>query len=361
MRTAYPQLKVVNNLFGEDIERELRQTAVVLNIHYYENALLETARIFQALSYGAPVVSEESSDQAEHGALDGIVDFAPVDDIPRIIELLRPYVEGAPAAGEKRARIAAFTQRPDNRFRMFFRRFLLSQRMIGYDAFSLRAPNYPMDPNGSTQFCLSLPETPERRDLFLGQNRKNFRIWDGLKATPGWVGAALSYRHMFERLVASGVDRAIVCEDDVLFPADFDDRLAIVQRYLHRHDWDVFSGFIADVHADLTVTAVEEFEGQTFIHVDRTVSMVFNIYNRPIMEFLSKWDSSNTDVDSNTIDRYLERRSGTRAILTLPFLVGHRPDTVSTIWGFQNSEYDDVIEKSEALLAEKIREFQDLR
>jgi hypothetical protein len=363
VRSAYPELKIVNNLYGEDIERELRHTAVVLNVHYYENALLETARIFQALSYGIPVVSEESSDQKEHTDLIGIVDFAPVDDIPRIIELLRPYVEGSSVAIEKRARIATFTQRPDNRFRMFFRRFLLSQRMIGYDAFQLRAPLYPMDLNGSgsAQFCLSLPETPERRDLFLQQNRNDFRLWNGLKATPGWMGAALSYRHMFERLVASDVDRAIVCEDDVLFPVDFNERLAIIQRYLDQHDWDIFSGFVADVHADMTITDVEEFEGQTFVHVDRTVSMVFNIYNRSIMEFLSKWDSSNTDVHGNTIDRYLEGRSRTRAILTLPFLVGHRSDADSTLWGFQNSNYEKLIEKSETLLADKIRDFRNLK
>lgn len=358
VRDAYPGLKIINNLFGEDLERELRQAAVVLNIHYYEDALLETTRIFQALSYGTPVVSEESSDQAEHDALDGIVDFAPVDDIRRIIELLRPYVEDSPANAEKRARIAAFVQRPDNRFRMFFRRFLLSQRMIGYDTFSSRAPNYPMDLDGLTQFCLTLPETPERRDLFIQQNRTDFRLWDGLKATPGWIGAALSYRHMFERLISTGVDQAIVCEDDVLFPADFDARLSIVQRYLNRHDWDVFSGFIADVHDDLTIVDVEEFEGQTFVHVDRTVSMVFNIYNRSIMEFLSAWDPSDTDVDKNTIDRFLEGRPGTRVILTVPFLVRHRSDTTSTIWGFHNSQYEEVIEKSEIALADKIEKFR---
>lgn len=354
MRLAYPELKIVTNLFGEALEQELRQAAVILNIHYYENALLETTRIYQALSYGAPVVSEEGSDQSEHKILEGVVDFAPVDDVERIIELLRPYVKGGADVRRKLADVAAFTQRKDNRFEMFFRRFLLSQRMIGYDAFVLRAPHYPTVLSDKVQLCLSLPETPERRELFIQQEQNAFEIWDGLKATPAWVGAALSYRHMFERIVKSGAEHAVVCEDDVLFPPDFDKRFAIVERYLANQKWDIFSGFIADAHADLNVIHVEEFEGQTFVHVDRTVSMVFNIYSREIMEFLTKWDPENRDVDSNTIDRYLEGHGKTRVILTLPFLVDHRSDASSTIWGFENTQYESVVEQSEIRLAEKV-------
>lgn len=358
VRDAYPDLRIVNNLFGADLERELRRAAVVLNVHYYENALLETTRVYQALSYGTPVVSEMSSDQGEHDVLGGIVDFAPVDDVTRIIELLRPYADAAPEAAERRAAIAAFAARPDNRFEMFFRRFLLSQQMIGYDAFTLRAPDYPMLPEAPVRLCLSLPETPERRDQFLSQAKGGFQVWNGLKATPGWVGAALSYRHMFEKITESGLERAIVCEDDVLFPSDFNRRMDIVERYLKRRDWDVFSGFIADAHNDLTIVDVEEFEGETFVHVDRTVSMVFNIYNRKVMKFLAKWDPSDRNVETNTIDRYLENKGGMRVILTLPFLVGHRPDAQSTIWGFDNTQYDDVVEQSQKRLTEKLAEFR---
>ncbi|WP_372886612.1 hypothetical protein, partial [Shimia sp.] len=355
---VYPELEIVSNLFGEALEEALRGAAVILNVHYYEGALLETTRIYQALSYGTPVVSEESADQDEHRGLDGVVDFAPVGDVERLIALLRPYAEDGAVAAQKRQEVARFAARADNRFEMFFRRFLLAQTMIGYDGFAARAPGYPREIGSDMNFCLSLPETPERRALFESQGRQEFTVWNGLKASPGWVGAATSYRHMFERLTASGADRAIICEDDVLFPEDYATRLASVERYLERHEWDVFSGFIADAHSDLEILRVEEFEGQTFVHIDRTVSMVFNIYNRDIMAFLAKWDPSNRDVHSNTIDRYLESHGDTRVILTLPFLVQHRPDAQSTIWGFDNTQYDEVVEQSEKLLAEKVAAFR---
>ncbi|TWI28169.1 hypothetical protein IQ24_03786 [Paracoccus sulfuroxidans] len=354
---AYPQLRIVNNLFGEEIDQELKRAAVVLNVHYYEGSLLETTRIYQALSHGTPVVSEVSADQDEHAVLHGIVEFAPVDDTDRIIELLRPYIDNDIHAIAQRERIRSFTARDDNRFEMFFRRFLLAQNMVGYDVMSTRAPNYPISVPEPAHLCLSLPETPRRRALFAGQMQPGFTIWDGLKATPGWIGAAMSYRHMFKRIVASGTQRAIICEDDVLFPTDYNQRMAVVERYLEHHEWDLFSGFIADAHDDIVVSAVVDFEGVRFVHVNRAVSMVFNIYNRGIMEYLAEWDPTDKDVDRNTIDRYLERREDTKVILTLPFLVGHRPDTTSTIWGFDNTQYDAVIEKSELLLTEKVEEF----
>lgn len=357
---AFPKLRILNNLFGDELEKEIRNAAVVLNIHYYEGALLETTRIYQALSYGTPVVSEVASDQDEHGHLEGIVDFAPVDDVDALIELLRKYVDGRKKkqAALQRQKIAEFANRDQNRFEDFFRRFLLAQNMIGYDAFNVSAPEYPFVPEEDAKLCLSMPETPDRRLRFLSQNRSEFKIWDGLKTNPGWVGAASSYRHMFKRLLESGAERATVCEDDVLFPEDFDARMETIEQYLAQCEWDVFSGFIADAHMDINITHVEEFEGLTFVHIDRTVSMVFNIYNREIMQFLSAWDPDNRDVETNTIDRYLENRDGTKVVVALPYLVRHCPDSTSTVWGFENTQYEKVIEESEKVLTEKVEAYR---
>ncbi|MCB1418013.1 MAG: hypothetical protein KDJ74_03005 [Notoacmeibacter sp.] len=354
---AYPELRIVNNVFGLEIREELRKAAVVLNVHYYEGALLETTRVYEALSYGTPVVSEEAVDQEDHDVLRGIVDFSPVDDIERLIELLRPYVTGSQYASERRDAIAKFVERESNNFAVYFRRFLLGQKFITLDRFRQLAPKYPTEINEPVRLCLSLPETPDRRSLFCKQDKVDFQVWNGLKTTPGWVGAALSYSDMFQRIAKEGHLQALICEDDVLFPPDFESRMATVERYLKKHDWDIFSGFIADVHQDMKVQHVEEFEGQTFIHVDRTVSMVFNIYSRKMIEYLGQWDVENRDVETNTIDRYLEARPNTKVILTLPFLVGHRVDAQSTIWGFENTQYVELVEKSELLLNEKVKEY----
>ena len=43
-------VKVIADLFGEDLLKEIKKAKVLINIHYYEDALLETTRIYECLS-----------------------------------------------------------------------------------------------------------------------------------------------------------------------------------------------------------------------------------------------------------------------------------------------------------------------
>ena len=68
--------------------------------------------------------------------------------------------------------------------------------------FEALATDYPSPiPVGPTlpRTCLTLPETPLRIAAFRDQNPPGYLIWPGLKASPGWRGAALSYRHIMRR------------------------------------------------------------------------------------------------------------------------------------------------------------------
>jgi glycosyltransferase involved in cell wall biosynthesis len=82
-------LKLITNLYGFDLWRSLLGAKVVVNIHYYENALLETTRICECLSLGIKVVSEVGSDQSQYiGHFPGVT-FTPVDDIDAMVNAVR--------------------------------------------------------------------------------------------------------------------------------------------------------------------------------------------------------------------------------------------------------------------------------
>lgn len=360
LKAAIPELQIATNLFGVELSTALRNTAVVVNVHFYDGALLETTRIHQALSHGAMIVSEAGADAADHRALHDVVDFAPVGDIEALIRLTRRALDDAEHRQTRLDRIAAFATRTDNRFRAGFRRFLLAQDMISFQDFLQAEPNWPapLAPEVTRRICLTLPETSARRAQFLSQApAADFMLWDGLRGQPGWRGAAFSHSQICHRLIAQGHDQAIICEDDVLFPADFEERLALVQRYLARTEWEMFSGFIADLHPEAKILAVEEFEGVTFVHIDRAVSMVFNILRAPVMRHLAAWDANNDNPYTNTIDRWLEARP-TRAVVALPFLVGHRMDAKSTLRDDQITHYDQLSQRSLELLDRKVRVFR---
>lgn len=85
------------------------------------------------------------------------------------------------------------------------------------------------------------------------------------------------------------------------------------------------------------------------------VSTVCNVYACSAYAKIYEWDYQFRDT-SNTIDRYIEHHGGIRGLVVSPFLVGHKEDLHSTLWGFQNTTYRDMIHRSQALLDSKIAE-----
>jgi hypothetical protein len=87
------KIKVVTNLYGLDLWRSLLGAKVIVNIHYYENALLETTRICECLSLGVKVVSEMGSDHRNYICQFDDVIFTPVDDIDAMVDAIREVLE----------------------------------------------------------------------------------------------------------------------------------------------------------------------------------------------------------------------------------------------------------------------------
>ena len=90
---------------------------------------------------------------------------------------------------------------------------------------------------------------------------------------------------------------------------------------------------------------------------DRLISTVMNVYNRSVFDLIAGWNENDRDVETNTIDRYLERNSQLKVVVTEPFLVGHKEEQHSTIWGFQNTQYAEMIIRSNDLLRMKADAF----
>ncbi|MGN4868409.1 GT99 family glycosyltransferase N-terminal domain-containing protein [Aeromonas caviae] len=85
-------VKIINDLFGDALYAEMAKAKVIVNIHYYEGALLETTRIYECLSQNKIIVSEESADMDEHSALLPLVDFVPINNIDEMVERVRYWV-----------------------------------------------------------------------------------------------------------------------------------------------------------------------------------------------------------------------------------------------------------------------------
>ncbi len=349
-------VKVCSEVFGTDIAEAILGARLVINLHYYENALLEMPRIQECLSLGVPVVSEVTKDQGDYPELDGCVTFFKEGDEKDMIETVRKALSNPPSNTD----FGKSTQLGAKRFVFMFDRFLVAQGFL--PASHVQHMPLPISAN-SDRIALAMPETIARRLAFEKSKPVGCTIFDGIRLSPGWVGCGLSYSALARNALKSNVQRLTIMEDDVIHPDDFEVKMNIVHDYLDRRSdqWDVFAGLVAVLHPDARILHLEDYKGVRFVTIDKMTSTVCNIYSKKALQILASWDPDHRDDQTNTIDKYLERQNNIRVVVTLPFLVGHREEVCSTLWGFQNTQYRDLIAASQQALQLKVWDFMKQR
>lgn len=350
---------VASEVFGDKLTRMVKNAKVVVNIHYYENALLETTRLYETISLGTPVVSESSSDIVEHEDLQDVIDFCPIGDIPAMVEKIQNLLSDKEYYNERKEKIKHFTN-VDNKNNYYLRRYLLSIDKLNFSQYKSIFSFEQFKTGDVPRLCLSLSETPVRRKAFFASPSHGFQFFEGIRYRIGWIGCGMSYKYMLSGMLASKAEMGIICEDDVIFPVDYDNKLNKIINHLQSTEakWHIFAGIIAHLHEDTKVLDVKVIDGIEYIYIDKMTSMVMNIYSRRGMDLISQWDEKNIDAETNTIDRYVESAQDLVVVTTLPFLVGYAEEQQSTLWGFENSQYTSLIKTSEKLLAEKVAEFK---
>jgi hypothetical protein len=347
-------VKVCNDLFGDDLYALIREAKVVINIHYYEGALLEMPRICECISLGVPVLSEGTSDQDEYPELEGAVKFfdeGSIDDMLACASEMLNNLETTNKAVQAAVSVSA------GRFNFMMDRFLTAIGIVPANIIL----NHPIHVARRAKFfALSLPETIKRRRLIAKTLPDGFELFDGIRNTIGWIGCGCSFNALSRYAITNEINRLTVIEDDVELPGNFNTILSEVELYLdqRKSDWDIFSGVMAIVHPDAKVLSVDQFEGRTYVTINKMMSCVFNIYNESALRLLSQWDPLDFDADTNTIDKYMERQEGLRVVVALPFIVGHREDVTSTLWGFENVRYTSMIAEAQSKIEALVDDWQ---
>lgn len=92
IRSSVRNKKIVfryNDLFGEERENLISRSKIVLNIHYWNNASLETHRIENLCSSGKCILSERSSDEYLDGIYSDSVEFFDIDNYVEMITKMK--------------------------------------------------------------------------------------------------------------------------------------------------------------------------------------------------------------------------------------------------------------------------------
>ena len=232
------------------------------------------------------------------------------------------------------------------------RRFQILTRIVAPSAFDYAPFIAPALDQTIPRLCLTLPEFPERMQQFQQLNRWEFQMVPGLRVHPPWAGAAHSYARLATQLLDAGRSRAMIVQDDMLPGPDFDRRLEIAEDYFVRSGADMFAGLVTDFDESFVLRAVVQHEGMTFLHLNKSVGLVCNMFGARALRHLASWRKEMTGPGEApyTIDRYMAAALDFDVVTTLPFLVRHRSNARSTIWSFGNGRYETLIDYSERQL-----------
>lgn len=126
---------IARGVSGMETIKAAQKAKVVVNIHNYDNALLESTRIFECLSAGCVIVSEDGTDQNEYAHLEQIVDFVESNNYEQLKTAIAKHIQSNDTL-KKREQIAKLLENQFDRFGFTFSRMLLALGYICFDQFA---------------------------------------------------------------------------------------------------------------------------------------------------------------------------------------------------------------------------------
>ena len=126
------KVKIINNMYGHEILEEIAKAKIVLNIHFYEDALLETTRISECLTLNSGVIiSEKSKDLSANNYFTKVVDFVEVNDVEMMKKKIAYWLDNEEKIREKLYQNYLLAkQEKHSLFERGFHEFLLHSRNI---------------------------------------------------------------------------------------------------------------------------------------------------------------------------------------------------------------------------------------
>lgn len=342
------KIKIGFGIFDKERDYYIKSSKIIINLHYYDDAAIETARFNEVLQYNKLIISETSPhkyDYYNRNIYKEFVEFVNVidTDISELCSLIDMYLNNEELYNDKIKYIKENKHKLRDISEYFLKRNLLS--IIEPSKINI---NYTL--NSNNIYCLHLPETPNRYTAFTEQPnydiiQYNIEIYPAIKYSPGWKGCAFSYINLIYNAKLCNLKQITICEDDCCFNNDFNNKYSIILEFLEKlNNWDIFVGILAELPKDTTLSNIYSYKNMTFIEINKMHSAVFNIYNNSCFDKILEWDIKTTSAD-NQIDQYI-KQCNFRIIVPVPFEFSCL-NVDSTLWGKNMfDEYNNMFENS---------------
>jgi len=118
-------VKILFKVYHDAALEKIRQAKIVVNIHYYEDALLETTRISEVLSLNSSIIVSERGIDNDEYELDEIVDFVDIGNIDSMVSCIHYWLGNEDAREEKLHKNKIILDSRQNSMALGLRRFFL--------------------------------------------------------------------------------------------------------------------------------------------------------------------------------------------------------------------------------------------
>lgn len=315
------RLKYLFGVIGNERDEYLKKSKYVLNIHYYENALLETERFNISLNTDCLIISENTLYEDDYNKeiySDCVTYFDDFEDLKKIIE----YNLQDDVFKIKKSKLKTSKKRIQDNSLFHLHKNIITiphiQKLINYDiSFNIKSDIY----------CITLIENNFRyKEIIKNKNIPPHTIFPAFKYIKGYIGCAMSYRTIFYNCKNQNIDKITIFEDDCIFNDNFLEIYNISISFLTKiKKWDICNFFCCIVEENQIVD-VYNYKGYYFLKLNNMTGMVCNIYNNSIYDYFIDYpfiESTHNNNNYNTkyhIDRRLKNKDDLTIIIPFPYI-----------------------------------------
>lgn len=258
MLTALSSLVDIKRAFcvyGDEMMAELNSAKIVVNIHYYEGAMLETTRICEALSHGCIVVSEESINDTEYPELCELIDFVPVGDTEALAKRLKYWLDNPEERERKLQEIQEKINKIFSQYIYDIGRVLFYHGIIGFDAL------YHASKGGvecSDKICIGSIDTGCDEYVLTTLKQQGFSILPQLKLPQKGSGKIASYCYASRLAMEHGLSQLVISDGALNLCEQFDNKFNEALNALQSNKSDIIIfGESPDFGQDDAMSAAE--------------------------------------------------------------------------------------------------------
>ena len=239
MLTALSSLVDIKRAFcvyGDEMMAELNSAKIVVNIHYYEGAMLETTRICEALSHGCIVVSEESINDTEYPELCELIDFVPVGDTDALAKRLKYWLDNPEERERKLQEIQEKINKLFSQYIYDIGRVLFYHGIIGFDAL------YHASKGGvecSDKICVGSIDTGCDEYVLTTLKQQGFSILPQLKLPQKGSGKIASYCYASRLAMERGLSQLVISDGALNLCEQFDNKFNEALNALQSNKSDI--------------------------------------------------------------------------------------------------------------------------